>query len=552
MNLSEQQKFIQSLISPTDREKIVISEDRGTPADHAETAKIEAILKNEFKLVKTEESEALLHTVIDKLRKIVIEWVKQVAIKTSQTPEVIEKAGGELYIGGSYRLGAHGSTSDIDALCVAPKFVTRKLHFFGDLVEILKKDKNVGDLHAIDIEFAPIIKLKFMNVDVDLLFANIAKESVDCMLNLHDDNIFFGCDVPSINALNLIRNNDMIIELVPNKDVFRTVLKCIKVWAKNRCLYSNKMGFPGGISWAIMTAKICQMYPNLPPNRLLERLFGIYSRWDWKNPILLCENREPKMTSGLESVPKNWVAKNYEGRDLMPVITPSPPTINSTNSMKNANKQILLKEFVRAKQIMRKINTHAPGYGWMALFKKYDFFKEYFHYLRIDALTPDYDMHLKWEGFIESKLKLLIEFIEQAPTCNGIEHLRPLTKPFVLTNSTHKFNSVYLIGFKIKQSKGTEKYETDLRDVLNSYCWEIMKSEHAKNLKIDMKICYVTRDNLPIEVFPNGIRPKYPKIPVLDKNAKPKAGIRQNPETEAEEINELYKGESLFKKGKFE
>jgi poly(A) polymerase len=40
---------------------------------------------------------------------------------------------------------------------------------------------------------------------------------------------------------------------------FRTSLQFVKLWAKNKGIYTNKMGFLGGISWAIMTAKICQV-----------------------------------------------------------------------------------------------------------------------------------------------------------------------------------------------------------------------------------------------------------------------------------------------------
>jgi poly(A) polymerase len=44
-----------------------------------------------------------------------------------------------------------------------------------------------------------------------------------------------------------------------NMEHFRTSLQFVKLWAKNKGIYTNKMGFLGGISWAIMTAKICQV-----------------------------------------------------------------------------------------------------------------------------------------------------------------------------------------------------------------------------------------------------------------------------------------------------
>ncbi len=39
---------------------------------------------------------------------------------------------------------------------------------------------------------------------------------------------------------------DDILRLVPNVESFRTALRCVKVWAKARAIYSNVMGFFGG------------------------------------------------------------------------------------------------------------------------------------------------------------------------------------------------------------------------------------------------------------------------------------------------------------------
>jgi len=56
----------------------------------------------------------------------------------------------------------------------------------------------------------------------------------------------------------------------------------IKLWAKNKGIYSNVMGYLGGVSWAIMTAKVCQLFPTLLPFRLFKLFFEVYSQWDWQ------------------------------------------------------------------------------------------------------------------------------------------------------------------------------------------------------------------------------------------------------------------------------
>ena len=62
-----------------------------------------------------------------------------------------------------------------------------------------------------------------------------------------------------------------------NMESFQETLRCIKLWASNKGIYKNVLGYLGGVNWAILVIKICQMYPNYAPNRLLERFFMIYS-----------------------------------------------------------------------------------------------------------------------------------------------------------------------------------------------------------------------------------------------------------------------------------
>ncbi|CAN0469050.1 unnamed protein product, partial [Hapterophycus canaliculatus] len=46
---------------------------------------------------------------------------------------------------------------------------------------------------------------------------------------------------------------------VPNYDSFLPVVRCVRKWAKSRGLYSNKMGYLGGVNFNIMVAFACQV-----------------------------------------------------------------------------------------------------------------------------------------------------------------------------------------------------------------------------------------------------------------------------------------------------
>ena len=110
----------------------------------------------------------------------------------------------------------------------------------------------------------------------------------------------------------------MILELAGKgqEENFKTTLRIIKVWAKNRGISSNGMGFLGGISWAILLAKVCQIFPNHKPIKLLLEFFNIYRLWEWKKlPIQLIKLDDRELMNENE---------------MMSIITPGS-MVNSTS-----------------------------------------------------------------------------------------------------------------------------------------------------------------------------------------------------------------------------
>ena len=136
----------------------------------------------------------------------------------------------------------------------------------------------------------------FDGVEIDLLFARVDRKKVVNfgMDDIIDDNILRNCDEKTIRSLAGARDTNKILQLVPNKAHFELVLRCIKLWAKNRGIYANVMGYFGGITWALLVAKICIDNPNAQPNKLLARFFEFYSTYSWGEdyPIRITEIRD--------------------------------------------------------------------------------------------------------------------------------------------------------------------------------------------------------------------------------------------------------------------
>ncbi|XP_029902732.1 poly(A) polymerase type 3 isoform X2 [Myripristis murdjan] len=216
--------------------------------------------------------------VLGKLNTLVKEWIKEISEQKNLPASVTEEVGGKIFTFGSYRLGVHTKGADIDALCVAPRHVERS-DFFSSFYEKLKEQEEVKDLRAVEEAFVPVIKLSFDGIEIDILFARLALQIIPENLDLRDDALLKNLDIRCIRSLNGCRVTDEILHLVPNIENFRLTLRAIKLWAKRHNIYSNILGFLGGVSWAMLVARTCQLYPNAVASTLVHKFFLVFSKW---------------------------------------------------------------------------------------------------------------------------------------------------------------------------------------------------------------------------------------------------------------------------------
>ena len=179
--------------------------------------------------------------------------------------------------------------------------------------------------------YVPVITFRFMGIEFDLLYAQMSSSLGGGLggasFNIYDDQLLRSLDAKTVLSLNGARVTDMVLSLMPDTTVpaFRLALVFVKLWAKQRGIYSNVHGYLGGVSWAILTAQVCQLYPNAAASTLIEKFFALYKQWRWPFPITL---NEPKTVSDLGL--QVWNPKeNFKDRaDLMPIITPAYPAMN--------------------------------------------------------------------------------------------------------------------------------------------------------------------------------------------------------------------------------
>jgi poly(A) polymerase len=385
------------------------------PSD-ADLALTERMMEELHVAFPAESPEGMRHrqSVLEELEQMVLDWMTAVGVKSGMSEEEARRSTVKITTLGSYRLGVVHPGSDIDTLCIGPPHVSRD-DFFTSFVERLSQHQHLSECVPIPDAYTPIIKMKLRNVDIDLLFAKLVTPTdgnTPEELAKHDD-VLKDMDEKSVRCLNGFRVADQILKLVPNEEIFRKTLRFIKYWARQRGIYSNVLGYFGGITWSLLVARVCQLYPYNAPSQLVSRFFRVYHQWNWaKLAVKLNEIVEPSSMPGMTGF-KVWnpQVNPADRQHIMPVITPAFPAMNSTHNVSETTKRILLDEFKRGYDVAKRIESQNAQ--WSEVTEPHPFFTFYKHFLCIDILALNEEVFKKFSGWVESKLRILTMQLEQ-------------------------------------------------------------------------------------------------------------------------------------------
>ncbi|XP_050236629.1 nuclear poly(A) polymerase 1-like [Mercurialis annua] len=471
-----------------------------TEYDVIKTRELEKLLQDAG-LYESQEEAVSREEVLGRIDQIVKHWVKVISRMKGLNEQLVQEANAKIFTFGSYRLGVHGPGADIDTLCVGPRHATREEDFFGELHRMLSEMPEVTELHPVPDAHVPVMKFKFLDVSVDLLYAKLSLWVIPEDLDISQDLVLQNTDEQTVRSLNGCRVTDHILRLVPNIQNFRTTLRCMKYWAKQRGVYSNVSGFLGGINWALLVARICQLFPNALPNMLVSRFFRVYTQWRWPNPVMLCAIEEGSLGLSVWDPRRNPKDKNH----LMPIITPAYPSMNSSYNVSYSTLRIMSEEFQRGNDICEAME--ASKADWDNLFEPFAFFEAYKNYLQIDIGAENEDDLRKWKGWVESRLRQLILRIERY-TYNKLQ-CHPYPGEF--TDKSRPLHCSYFMGLQRKQ--GAHANEGELFDIR-------LTVEEFKNVVnmytlwmpgMEIYVTHVKRRSIPSFVFPSGIRPRSSK-----------------------------------------
>lgn len=96
----------------------------------------------------------------------------------------------------------------------------------------------------------------------------------------------------------------------------------------------------------------------------------------------------------------------------MPVITPAYPSMCATFNITRSSMTIIQRELRRGLEISEQIMVGKRP--WSDLFVKHTFFTQgYRYYISVVSASKDKEAHKVWSGYVESKVRMLVQKLEQ-------------------------------------------------------------------------------------------------------------------------------------------
>jgi poly(A) polymerase len=387
---------------------------------------------------------------------------------------------------GSRQLGLTMAGSDVDMLCCTEDSTISRSAFFTSFADILRAKPEVTRLRSVPLARVGVIKLSYKNrIHVDLTYANKYGQSPECATSLNGYKV--GAAILSIIqapeekkdkeervAASLRKREEKVQKELSghlhvrdkgrqqhrHQEAFKVTLTAVKVWAKRRQIYGAVLGFLGGVSAAVMVARLFKEKKSAEEaeDALLE-FFATYSTWDWTEPVTIRASK---------NIPPHSL-------DAMRVMTPSKPIQNTTYNATASSLALMVKEMKRAHYIILR----GDGEKWRTLFEPLDFFAEYNHYLVVTATAVTADDQLEWEGLVESKLRHLVAKVEQAEAVT-LAHVNPVAGGL----GDNRVGCRWFVGLSLSGLSKT----LDLTESVKNFVWSVRSAGMERWMNAGMEV----------------------------------------------------------------
>jgi poly(A) polymerase len=327
-------------------------------------------------------------------------------------------------------------------------------NFFPPTFRELSDAKDITEFTEVREAYVPIIKMEYRGISIDLIYCCLVSlPSITPTLDLTDKQLLRGLDDTAMRSINGTRVTAELLGAVPQVKPFRHALRAIKMWSTQRAIYGAVFGYPGGVAWAIMVARICQLYPFACGATILTKFFNLMLQWHWPRPVMLKTIEEGTMKLRV------WNPSVYQQdrAHLMPIITPAFPSMCATHTIMHSTKSIMMDEFQRAHELLISISSGKKP--WADLFERHTFFThDHKYYLRVIAASRTKKASDVFSGLVQSKVRLLVKGIDDSEA--HVKIARPYVKAFDDVHRCEKEDEIDQIkqgnlNFRISEEEAT-------------------------------------------------------------------------------------------------
>lgn len=409
-------------------------------------------------------------SIVSMLETAAAEWIKQRAYDMSVTALFDKEFVPCLVLlHGSVALGMGSMSGDMDAVLLVPSFIDREDYFIS-FTDFLGKCKEITSVVAITDTIVPLIRMLVGEVQVDLSLSVFGAPRIPHQINMdmHPNQLYRNMDSPSVHSLSGVVLAHEIRKILDKDQSYHALLRAVRAWVRARGVSGFIYGFPPTVSWTILVGYLCKRQCSSSDSVtcvcdladcctrsssnsdrrqhsvtcLLYQFFSVFSSWEWPRPVLITpvQNVSVSTWSQKKKLPANTA--------LMPIISPAFPNKNTAFSVREATKNIVVRELKRASAILRGIlHSEVP---MNTLFEKFDLCSSYRHFLLITFVARSTQELNVVGGLVNARMRDLAQLLDD------LDHVQETRIHEVpkgcgrIDNPSSSFARQWLIGMAIE------------------------------------------------------------------------------------------------------
>lgn len=317
-----------------------------------------------------------------------------------------------MFITGSYRLGVTSENADIDVVFVTTRAIKRSAVFASTSAGFAAALIRRGDVENVQVVAdarVPLIGFTLGGQEFDVLTCHLLEDTLPSREDLLGSYTWMNGLEPacvlSFNGARVTEALVVILRSLQSAGQVLVALRFLRGWAKSRFIYSNKSGYWGGINLALLIAYVAQRHPRYNAIMLVHAFFSTFAGWSWSDkPVGIVAGGTadggacPIWLQSLE-----WSRGHDE---VMAVLTPCFPRVNSTHSVNRHTRVVLQEELNRCKTLIQQGNESE-------LCAPLDALCGCNRFIEISVKAPCTPQGRAWAGYVEAQVRHLIFYLSQ-------------------------------------------------------------------------------------------------------------------------------------------